>query len=320
MRKDNVMARMWKSIVFGTIILVTGIQPLARAEVVDRIVAIVNEDIITLSKLNKATRAYRKNIEASQGSDAQKKEMLFQLQQQALQQLVDITLTKQEAQKLGIQITDADIDAAIENVKKEKKLDDEALEQGLASEGMTLQDYREQMRENIIQSMLINRTVRSKVVITDAEIQAYYDANQATYAGVKKYHLKNIITETKAQIMEVESKLAAKKADFSTLARNYSIGSNASQGGELGVFEISSISQEIGDAVQGLEKGQYTKILPAGSAFQILYVEDIVIEGRKSLEEAKPEIQDILFKDMAEEQFKKWLTSLKENAHIKLML
>ena len=314
------MLKTWNVLLLGTIILAAGLHVPVQAEVVDRIVAIVNDDIITLSKLNKITKAYRQNIEASQSPDAQKKEMLFQVQKKALQQLVDISLTMQEAKKLGIEITDTDIDAAIANVKKEKNLDDEALEQGLAAEGMTLQDYREQMREKITQSMLINRTVRSKVVITDGEVQAYYDENKADYAGVTKYQLKNIITETESDIREVESKLAGKSMGFSELARNYSIGSNASQGGELGVFEISSFSQEIGEAVQGLEKGQHTEILPAGSAFQIIYVDDIIIEGRKSVEEAKSEIQDILFKGMAKDQFDKWLKSLKESAHSKVML
>ena len=301
---------------FTTMILAAGVYAQARAEVVDRIVAIVNDDIITLSKLNKATRLYRQNIEASQGSNAQKQEMLHKVQQQVLQQLVDISLTVQEAKKYDIEVTDADIDAAIENVKQDKNMDDASLKQGLAAEGLTLEDYRTQVKEQILQSMLINRTVRSKVVVTDADVQAYYEANQS----IRKYKLKNIITKTEDEIKEVQARLSSSQTDFSELARNYSVGSNAAQGGDIGVFDISSFSEDISNAIKDLTKGQYTKILPAGSAFQIIYVDDIIMDGQMNATEAKADIQEILFKEKAAEQFQNWLQSLKNDAHVKLML
>lgn len=308
------------SLAAAVTVMASGLLTQVRAEVVDRIVAVVNEDIITLSKLRKATAIYRKNIEASQNSEARKGEMIFQLEQSMLKQLVEKSLTMQEAKRFGIQVTDKDVDAAIENVKTEKRLDDESLKQGLAVEGMTLEDYREQMKEKITQSMLIGRTVRSKVVITDTDVRTYYDANPDRFAGVQKYRLKNIIAENESAIREVESKLKQKSTSFSDLAKNYSVGSNAMQGGDLGVFDIANVSEEIRQALSGLGKGQYTEALPAGGAFQIIYVDDIIVEGRKSVDEAKSEIQNILFRERAQEQFKTWLESLKKSAHIELML
>lgn len=291
----------------------------AQAEVVDRIVAVVNNEIITLSELNKATEVYKKNIRASQNSEARKKELIAQLETDMLQKLVDNSLSIQEAGKYGIKVTDKDVDTAIDNFKKTNNLDDDGLRRGLAAEGMTIEDYRERIKEQILQSMLINRAVRSKVIVTDTDIQTYYEANKAEFSGDKKYRLKNILTPTEEEIKKVTEKLA-ENGDFAALAREYSIGSNASQGGDLGVFDISSFSEQIREALKDLGKGEFTKVMQTGGAYQIIYVDDIIMEGKQTVAEAREKIQDILYRKQAKVQFEEWIESLKKSAHIKLML
>jgi peptidyl-prolyl cis-trans isomerase SurA len=293
---------------------------LAQEEVVDRIVAIVNDDIITLSQLDTATAPYRKNIEDSQESSARKKELMTQMYSQVLNQLVENSLVAQEAKRMGITVDDADVDRAVENFKKEHNLDQERLELGLAAQGMTLGQYRERIREQITQSMIVSRAVRAKIVITDEEINAYYNSHYQDFKAKKKYHLKNIIVKDSTALATVQGKLE-KKVDFSQVAKDYSIGSNASSGGELGTFDISSFSNEIKDALEGVGKGQYTKPVDMGGAFQILYVADIISMGQGPVqEEMEKQIQDILYREHGEAQFKKWMETLKNSAHIKLML
>jgi len=282
-------------------------------------VALVNNDIITLRQLNKATQPYREKIAASQQSEEKKAQLLAQLDKDMLSQLVEQSLTKQAAQKHGIQVDQAEVDQAIENVKKKNNLDDASLEAGLAAEGLTMAGYRAKLKDQITQSMLINRAVRSKVIITDQDIKAYYKANEKRFLGLKKYRLRNILTRTRDQMNEVVARLD-KGEDFSAVAKAFSMGSNASQGGDLGLFDIDSFSKEIKDAVTGLEKGQRTQVLQTGSAYQIIYVEDIVMEGSQTLDEAKDKIREILFRQQGEKQFKEWMKTLKKNAHIKVML
>jgi len=289
------------------------------AEVIDRIVAIVNNEIITLSELNKASQQYRKNIDASKNSNARKKELVTRLESDMLGQLVEKSLTVQEAEKYGIRVTEKDIDRAIENFKQVNKLNDERLNRGLAAEGLTLDDYRKKMKEQIRQSMIVNRAVRSKVIITEEDVAAYYNTHKDQFTGIKKYQLKNIITDNEQEIKTIETKLK-NKASFSSLAREHSIGSNASEGGELGLFDISSFSDEVRGAIQGLGKGQFTPVMKTDNAFQIIYVEDIIMEGSRTMEQAKDKIQNILYRAQGEKQFKEWMESLKKNAHIKLML
>lgn len=313
------MVKRRTAVFIWVIAAVFGISLTAYAEVVDRIVALVNNDIITLRQLNEQTQPYKEKILASQQTDEQKKQLIDRLEKDMLEQLVDATLTKQEAVKYGISVEDSDVDRAIENFKKANNLDDTTLERGLAAEGLTIEDYRAKIKDQILQSMLINRAVRSKIIVTDDDIKAYYEANKDSFSGLKKYRLKNILTRTQDQMNEVVARLK-QNADFSTLARQFSIGSNASEGGDLGLFDIDSFSKDIQDALKGLGKGEYTKVLQTGSAYQIIYVDDVVMEGNQTLEEAKDKIREILFRSQGEKQFKEWIAKLKKNAHIKLML
>nr|WP_321400325.1 SurA N-terminal domain-containing protein [uncultured Desulfobacter sp.] len=293
---------------------------MAQEEVVDRIVAIVNDDIVTLTQLDTAAAPYRKNIETSQESSARKKELMTQMYSQVLNQLVENSLVVQEAKRMGIAVDDADVDNAVENFKKEHNLDQEQLELGLAAQGMTLEQYRERIREQITQSMIVSRAVRSKIVVTDEEINAYYNSHNQEFKSKKKYHLKNIIVKDATALAAVQKKLE-NKADFSQVAKDDSIGSNAASGGELGTFDISSFSSEIKDALEGVGKGHYTKPVDMGNAFQILYVADIISMGQGPVqEEVEKQIQNILYREHGEAQFKKWMETLKNSAHIKLML
>ena len=313
------MVKKNNQIIVWTALLFMGFSTLAGAEVVDRIVAVVNNEIIILSQLNRATEQYKVNIASSQNSQVQKEALVKQLETDILQQLIDASLTRQEAVKYGIDVDDTDVDRAMDNFKQANNLDQETLERGLAAEGLTLEEYRERLREQILQSMLVNRAVRSKVIITDSDVLKYYEANIDKFSGIKKYRLRNILTESEDDIQFIEKKLQ-KKASFAALAKEYSIASNASEGGNLGVFDINSFSEQIKTALENLNKGEFTSVMRTGTAYQIIYVADILMEGNLTVEQANDKIQKILYQKQAEQQFKEWIYSLKEGAHVKLML
>ena len=300
-------------------LFVTAAFASAKEAVIDRIVAIVNNDIITLAELNDATRPYKERIAASDQSSADKKEMIKALEHDILEKMVDRTLTRQEAARHNITVSDADIQSAIENFKKQNNLDQEGLEKGLEAEGLTFAEYQDRIREDIMQSMLINRAVRSKVIITQADIAAYYETHAEAFKGEKKYKLRNILMDTKQAVQAVVSRLE-KGLSFQEAARQYSMAPNADEGGDLGVFDMDNFNEATRDAVLPLKEKQYSDIIEAGQGYQIIYVEDILETGGKSLDQAKDEIQDILYKEQVAQKFADWIASLKENAHVKIML
>ena len=300
-------------------LIFSGISSIASAEVVDRIVAVVNNEIITLLQLNKATKPYKVNIDASQKTSEEKKQLVATLEKDMLQQLIDRSLTTQDAIKYNIDVTENKVDSAINNILKINKMDQEGLERALLAEGILYKDYRAKIKGEILQSMLINRAVRSKVIITDSEIKTYYDAHGDEFTGTKKYHLKNILMENEEDIESVEKKIG-KSLSFDQLAKKYSTATNAPEGGDLGVFDINNFSENIKLSLQVLGKGDHTPILETGQGYQILFVEEVLMEGNKTLEQAKDQIQNILYREKAEKRFGEWIESLKKQAHIKIML
>jgi len=306
-------------VVFSLIIISFGFCWPLSADVIDRIVAIVNDDIITLVQLNKETALYIKNIESSGYPDEKKKEMMQEIHKKMLNAMIDQSLTQQEAKKYHINVSDTAIDNAVENVKKAKSLSQEEFEYALEQEGLTLKEYRENIKKQILQSKLINRAVKSKVIITESDIKKLYEANIEKYSGTKKYHLRNILMADEDEIKEIKKKLDENK-EFITLAKKYSIAPNAQDGGDLGTFDIRNFSESIKESISKLDKGGFTDVISTAQGFQIFYVEDIVLESAKTYEEAYDEIHEILYREQVEKKFDTWLESLKKKAHIKIML
>ncbi len=305
--------------VFSLLIIGFGFCGSISAEVVDRIVAIVDNNIITLSELSKETAPYLQNMKSSGYDEAKKEEAIKQINNKILAAMVDRTLTQQEARKYQINVSDEEVDNALENVKKAGSLSWEEFENALNQEGLTLKEYRENIQKQILQSRLINNAVKSKVIITESDIKNYYEANAQKYSGKKKYHLRNILMDKEDGIKKVLTQLDLKN-NFSALAKQYSLSSNASDGGDLGFFDIQNFSENVKEIISGLNIGDYSKVISTPQGFQIFYVEDIVLEGNKTLEQASKEIHEILYNEQVEKKFKTWLESLKKNAHIKIML
>ena len=310
---------MTEKLIYSLILMGLIITPILSAETLDRIVAVVDSDIITLAQLNKETDKYRKNIESYENSEVKKKALMDELNKKMLESLIDQSLTQQEAKKYNIDVSEMDIDGAIENVKRIKSLSNEALEKAIAQEGLTVKEYRETIKKQILQSRLINFAVKSKVVITDAEIRKQYDANAEKYTVNRKYHLKNILMNDRAKMDAIKIKLDNKE-DFSELAKQYSMASNASDGGDLGVFDSTSFSAGIKDGIALLKKGEHTEVIQTAQGFQIFYAEDIEQGSTKTFEQARDEIHEALYQEQVKEKFDTWLESLKKKAHIKILL
>ncbi len=313
------MRRLSNKMICFLVIAGLGIVGPAAAEVIDRIVAIVDSEIITLSQLKKESDLYRKGIETANQPPEAKQELLKTLDQKILERMIDESLARQEAVKYRIEVSETDVDGAIDNIRKMKTLSREALERIVQQEGLTLEEYRETIRKQILQSRLINQTVNARVVVTEADIRQYYDTHADTYQTSQKFHLRNILVHDERQAREIKTRLDQGE-DFSTLARTYSVAGNASDAGDLGIFDSHSLSDTIRDAVAGLDKRDYTEVIPTAQGFQIFYVEDILAESHQSFEQVRDAIHERLYRERVEEKFDTWLNALKQRAYIKILL
>ncbi len=300
------------------------------AEVVDRIVAMVNDDIITLTELNVELKPYSDKIGKLGYTLDQERAMLFKARENVLEQLIEKRLTGQEVKRLNIEVGETELDNTIENIKKANYFTDEDLRKGLAAQGLTIEEYRERIRSQIQRNRLVNAEVKSKIVITAEDVQAYYDSHREVYEGEKKYHLRNIIMMVQSYASEsgklaiykkmkaVHAKLDAGES-FESLAREHSEAPFASDGGDLGTFKLDELSPEIRDGVENLTDGQYTDVLDTSQGWQIFQVAEILSMPTRTLEDAKAEIEETLFNEIMDKRFGEWMKKLRERSHIKII-
>lgn len=302
----------------------------AASEVLDRIVAVVNEDIILLSELRERMAPYTQRIR-QQGLDKDKEqEVLFDVRKEMINRLVDEKLTDQEIKRNDIQVDDEEIDRTIERIKAANTFTDEDLRRFLEKDQMTMEQYREKIREQVLRSRVVNYQVKSKIVITEEEIQAYYDSHPEAYGGALHYHLRNILMRVpdfatddekqtvRERMQQIKSQIEAGES-FTDLARTYSQGPTAADGGDIGEFAKETLSPKIQVAIDGLAPGQTTAVVDTDQGFQLFYVEAVKQTEGKPLESVREEIHQKLFAEVVDNKFVSWLEDLRSHSHIKII-
>ena len=306
-------------------------MPAICDEIVDRIVAVVNDDIITYLEVQEEMSPYEAQIKAVGYDPEKEQQMLYRVRKDIVKKLVDKKITDQEIKRHKISISDEDIDNNIERIKKDKLWTDEDFREALEREGMTVESYRKNMKEQALRTRLLNTTVKSKIVITKEDVAAYYANNIEKYQGERTYHLRNIImrvledagTDEKQAVLEkMENVHAAldNGTSFESLAREYSESSLAKSGGDLGYLAYKNFSPQLKEALDSLSSGEYTTVLDTDQGYQVFYIENMQQENVTSLEEVYEEIEEILFKELSEKAFNDWLEGLREASHIKVIL
>lgn len=300
------------------------------AEIVDRIVAVVNDDVITLIELNDSLKPYTEKIRSLGYPSEKEKELLFKVRADMLDRLIDEKIEDQEIKRSKVEISEEQIDKTIERVKQTNYLTDEQLRAALAKDGLNMEAYREKIKGQILRERLVNLEVKSKIVITKEDIKAYYEKHIQEYGGKQKYHLRNIIMkvplfsdtkkklEIKARMDEILEKLKAGES-FKALATKYSESPAASDGGNLGKFEFDSLSPQLQKAIEKIKPGEFTPVLDTDQGYQIFFLEEISSAQGKTLEEVTPEIQGKLYNESIDKKYQAWIGDLRKQSVIKII-
>ncbi|HDI60286.1 MAG TPA: hypothetical protein ENF48_08040 [Desulfobacteraceae bacterium] len=292
----------------------------AAAELVDRIVAVVNDDVILLSELEQAMAPYVERLSAMGYSPEKEQQMRYKIREEVLNQLIDRQLTDQEVRRLGISVTPAEIDSAIERVKEANFLTDETLREAVAQQGYTMAQYRENVSSQILRTKLVNQEIRSRTVITSEDIKAYYESHPEEFAGKRRYHLRSILLprdlpDLARRQRQVDDALEG-GAPFAEVARQYSQAPQAPEGGDLGEFPLDSLSAPVRQAVAPLAEGGTSAWVDTEQGYQRFYVEKIRRSEGKPLEEVEARIQETLYKQFVDEKFRSWLETLRQRSYI----
>ncbi len=316
-------------LIFGVAIIGSGMG-VARADIVDRVLVVVNDDIILLSEVEQELSTVKKSLDSRGVSPAEQQVRLLRLRPRLLEQLIRDKLTDQQVARHKIEVTDDEVDATIGRIREANKLTDDEFRRALELEGMPYDTYREKIKEKILRNRLINREVKSKIVITESEIKQYYDQHIDRYAGSTKYKLRHILLKGTGDAPElrngripeeigvIRQRLQAGEA-FEKLAMQFSDAPTAENGGQLGVFGTHMLTEEIRSALKGLKPNEISPVVETDQGYQIFFVEDIIQAGGKTLEEATPEIRETLYAEVVDQKFKEWLEDLRKRSHVQIL-
>ncbi|MBM4287021.1 MAG: hypothetical protein FJ135_02525 [Deltaproteobacteria bacterium] len=296
---------------------------MVAAKIVDRIVAQVNEEIITLSELEQAM----KYVQANPGAPQPKDNDAFR--RQMLDVLIDRKLAKEEAKRYGMTVSDKELQKALDDIKQRNGFaDDEALANALAKDGMTLEQLRQQISEQIIQDRLMSVTVKARVKVPEAEARRYYEEH---FKGAEnRVHIKVISLpvppgSSDLQQEEIRSQaerilLEAKRgADFNKLAQEQSKPMPGIPSGDLGYVRQGDLDPRFFEFLASLRPGEVVP-LKTPQGFQIIKMMDLKMGQARSFEEVRGQIEQILGREETAKLFSEHLKGIRQRAHIKILL
>ena len=301
-----------------------------NARIVDRIVAVVNDEIVTLSELNSAVEPYLKKIDKLNNGENREK-VVAQTMSAMLDKLINDILVKQEAKRLGIVIKEEDVAKTVENVISKRNITMEDFKKALSREGSSFPAYKKEVEEHLMKIRLVGVSVKSKVSVTDEEIGDYYRKHREDYEGKEAIRIKQIlIIVPQHSGMEERLKLKADAGlihkrlmegeSFEFLANNYSNGPAAKLGGDLGFVEKGVMFPAANEVAFNLRNGEISGIIESPVGFHIIKVTDRRGAGIKSLEWVREEIKDKISNVKIEKKFFEWMGELRKKSYIEVRL
>jgi peptidyl-prolyl cis-trans isomerase SurA len=308
---------------FCAVLVLVCLNPVS-GEILNRVVAIVNDEVITLHELNQMI----KEMTGSSAKDLrlQNEDRFLKLRERILEFLINEKIAEEKIRELGIKVTQTEIDAAIEKLKQDNKWTHEDLVSKLNADGITYEKYRNKMKQDLERLRLINYEVKSKIIIRDEQITAYYQEHVEEFRTEGKVHLAGIFLtledpQNEAKTAEIRSKgegiLTKLKngEDFSELAREFSQGPGADQGGDLGVFKTAELDPELGQLVEAMPEGGFSGLIFRPYGIQIIKLIEKEVGKTKTPEEVREAIYGRLYSEEVEKRYLSWITELRKSSY-----
>ncbi len=298
----------------------------APGRVVDRVAALVNGDVVTLSDLVDRAGPDYERAEALPAGPA-REEARTKALRQAFDAVVAEKLLHAKAVELQIESTDQQIDAAIEDIKKRNSFDDAALDQALRQQGLDRATFRQNVKREYDAFLVLQYQVRGKVKISDEDLKNYYQTHPAEFGGEEEVKVRHIFlplsegapaaeeAKVRAEAERIRQRLAAGE-DFAQVARAVSKGPSAKEGGDLGWLRHGTIDRRLEQVAFALKTGEISQPVHAGPGMHVFKVEDRRTAGAKSFDEAKEEIRNRLFEQQAGTYRDQMIADLKRDAYI----
>ncbi len=308
-----------KKIIFLTILILVSVSHVNSSQLVNRVVAQVNGETITLLELQARVKNFLGMFE-DVNIDELPEAQLNQARQQVLDQMVNDILLRLEAEKYGLEVTDREIKNHINRIISENDLSEEEFENHLRGEGLTLDAYKRQTRDSILRQRILSMMVRRKVLVTPDEIESYYKENISQFQEDKKVHLKVIIMPDLEKAARIREQISRGELSFDKAAADFSQGPNPAQGGDLGVVDWKRLAPEWRQELDNLQQGDLSEVFEVREAGAVLKVVEMRSGGAVPLSEVEEQIRERLFNAKLDQRFEDYIKGLQEKAVIDIRL
>jgi peptidyl-prolyl cis-trans isomerase SurA len=340
--------------------------PVATGQVVEEIITRVNGQIITRSEFLRSKDQLRDDVKQQDPANADK--LYAEREKDVLRDLIDQQLLLEKGKDLGIS-GDTDLVKKLDQMRKDMKLDTlEELEKAATAQGISYEDFKQNMRNQIITQKVIGEEVSSHLSVTKEEMQQFYDEHKNELEQPESIKLSEILvapqkpaadpaamkpaqntsvgvsaadgdtpknqdaaSDADAKQAEEAAALAAAETkandlvkqiragtSFEDIAKKYSDGPSAAQGGDLGVFKRGSLAKELEDKTFAMKSGEVTDVIRSKQGYIILKVTGHQMAGIPPLKEVEPRVQDALYFQKLQPALRAYLTKLREEAYVKI--
>jgi peptidyl-prolyl cis-trans isomerase SurA len=313
----------------------------AADTVIEEIIARVNSDIITRSELERGREQFLNELKDRYGTQANQK--ISEREKDVLRDLIDQQLLVQKAKELGM-TADTEVIKRLDEMRKQMNLETmEDLEKAAQEQGVSFEDFKQNLRNQILTQQVIGKEVGSKIQITEEEKKTFYEQHKAELERPEQVRLSEILVSTapkqqsSAENKENENASAAptqeeiataeqkarellesirKGASFEEVAKKSSNGPTAAQGGDLGYFKRGTLAKELEDKTFSMKVGEVSDVIRTKQGFIILKVSEHQQAGIPPLKEIEPRVMEAIYLKKLEPALRAYLTKLREEAYI----
>lgn len=291
----------------------------------EKVEARVNDEILTSSELSRILLPiYRQYEELKSGMEL--RNLKEKIRRNAISNWVKKQLILQEAKELEdtLQIDPLEVEEELQAAKNRYPSEEE-FQEDLKREGLSEEEFKETIEEGLMVQVLTYRNVTSKIIVPPGEIIDYYSRNEEEFQEPVRVRVNHIMIPASEDPEEDKAAYSAAQSiieklqqgdDFGSLAREYSRGPHADQGGDLGYFKEGQMLPKLDEAVFKLSVGEHSGIIKTELGYHILKLTGKKKAKQKSFEEAYPGIDEKLFQEKFQEAYEAWMKELEEKAYV----
>jgi parvulin-like peptidyl-prolyl isomerase len=309
------------------ILVLSLLGPITHAAVVEKIVAIVNDEVLLLTDIDEFQKKLKNNglVDDALLDFYDRKKMITD-RSAAIAYLTDELMIDSEVKRQGIQAPIERVEGEIRNILNARGVTRDQMRKTLTARGVQFSDYQDFIKTSIQRQSLIEREVSSRIKISDDDIATYYiQKNLSSKPLVFEFTLSHIVflnsnggdEKARARAQSVKDRIN-NGSNFEAMASQYSEDPEFSQGGTFGTFRMGDLVPAIERSVQKLGPGEVSDLVKMGDGYHIFKVVKRSLVPSADFERRKQEISAILFKDAFQRQFKSWLANMKRASYVRI--